>query len=108
MRLITRKRIAQAAERWPDASRDLASWARVVERASWRNWADAKRVYGHRLDMVKVRSGTTVGVFDVANNRLRVIVAVHYLAAAPDRGRVYVLRVLTHAEYDRNVWKQEL
>jgi len=60
------------------------------------------------LDVVKVSSSTSVGVFDIMNNRWRLIVAIHFSARAALRGRVYVLRILTHKEYDKNIWKKEL
>ena len=64
---------------------------------------DVKRVYGHRVDFVQVKSGRTVTVFDIANNNYRLIVAIHDTSS-----RVYVLRFLTHAEYDEETWKEEL
>lgn len=39
----------------------------------------------------------------IAGNKFRLITAVHY-----DTSEVSVLRFLTHAEYSRNKWKQEL
>jgi len=38
-------------------------------------------------------------VFDVGNNRFRLIGRVNYT-----RGIVYVLRVMDHPEYDKNLW----
>lgn len=54
-------------------------------------------------DTARVKSGRAVVVFDIAQNRYRLIAAVHY-----DCGRIYALRFLTHKEYDRNSWKNEL
>ena len=62
-----------------------------------------KRSFGARVDFVKVDSGNTVAVFDITNNKYRLGAAIHY-----DYPRVFVLRVMTHPEYDRNRWKQEL
>ena len=42
-----------------------------------------------------------VFVFNVGCNKLRVIAAVHSNA-----GKVFVRHVLSHAEYDRGVWKR--
>ncbi len=60
-----------------------------------------------RLDL-SVKSGATLAVFDITNNRWRLIAAVHFTRRSPVKGRVYVLRILTHAQYDTNHWKQEL
>ena len=40
-------------------------------------------------------------VFDVGGNKYRLITAIHF-----NRRKVYVRRVLTHAEYDRGDWKK--
>jgi mRNA interferase HigB len=42
-------------------------------------------------------------VFNVCGNDFRLIVAIHY-----NRGIVYTLRFLTHAEYSKDKWKKEL
>ena len=108
MRLITQKRIVHFMVHSPASVKELGSWVKVIKSAAWTNWADAKAIYGHRLDVVKVSSSTSVGVFDIMNNRWRFIVAIHFSARAALRGRVYVLRILTHKEYDKNIWKKEL
>ncbi len=70
--------------------------------ARWRNIQEVRRVYPH-ADPVTVASGNTVTVFNVCGNKYRLIVAIHY-----NRQRVYVLRLLSHAEYSKNLWKKSL
>ena len=41
-------------------------------------------------------------VFDIGGNKYRLIASIHY-----NVGQVYILDVLTHAEYDRNRWKRK-
>ena len=51
------------------------------------------------------RSADQVGnciVFDVGNNRFRLVARVNYR-----RGILYVLRMMDHAEYDRNLWVED-
>jgi len=52
-----------------------------------------------------VRSGQTVCVFDIGGNKFRLIAFISYR-----KGKVYVLRVMAHKEYDRSNqrWKEEL
>jgi len=64
--------------------------------------ADVRRIYPH-ADPVRVASGNTVTVFNVAGNKYRLVAAIHYNA-----GRVYVLRIMTHADYGRGTWKDRL
>ena len=43
------------------------------------------------------------GEQNVRSNICRAIVAIHY-----NEKRIFVLRFLTHAEYDKDAWKDEL
>ena len=45
----------------------------------------------------------TPSIFNVCGNDFRLITAIHY-----DKQRLYTLRFLTHAEYDKNKWKKDL
>ena len=83
-----------------DAEKELTKWYAVASSTTWKTPADVKRSFGARVDFLKVDSGNTVAVFDVSNNKYRLVAAIHY-----DYPRVFVLRVMTHAEYDENRWK---
>jgi mRNA interferase HigB len=75
------------------AERDLSAWLKLTKVARWANWGELKRTFGSAD-----RVGNCV-VFDVGNNRFRLIGRVNYAA-----GIVYVLKVVDHAEYDRQRW----
>ena len=64
--------------------------------------SETRRTFRH-ADPIKVASGNVVTVFNSGGNHYRIVAAIHY-----NRGTVYILRVLTHSEYDRNKWKEEL
>lgn len=87
----------------PDAERELRIWIRITCAARWKTPAAVKQQFGARVDFVKVASGNTVAVFDIVNNRYRLITAIHY-----DYPRVFILRIFDHEEYDRDDWKEEL
>lgn len=53
--------------------------------------------------MATTGKGSAVVIFDVGGNKYRIIAALHC-----DREICYVLRVLTHEQYDTNRWKKEL
>jgi mRNA interferase HigB len=55
------------------------------------------------VDPVKVKSGKTVYVFNIRQNEYRLVCAVHF-----DKARVYALRFMTHKEYEKGQWKEEL
>ena len=86
-----------------DAEKSLTQWYDITDSAEWRNPAEVKQSFGATVDFVKVRSGNTVAVFDIHNNKYRLVAAIHY-----DHPRVFVLRIMTHKDYDRNHWKDEL
>jgi mRNA interferase HigB len=78
------------------AERDLSVWHKIASKADWGNFASLKQTFGS-ADQV----GNCV-VFDVGNNRFRLIGRVIY-----PKGRLYVLKVMDHAEYDRARWAEE-
>jgi mRNA-degrading endonuclease HigB of HigAB toxin-antitoxin module len=80
----------------------------MVIGAAWKTPVDVKATFGQRVDFVQTKNNHAVTVFDVSNNRCRLISAIHYLDKHPSKGRVYILRVLTHEEYDFEHWKDEL
>ena len=86
----------------PDAEAALKSWYKVVEDAAWKTPKElAQTING--VDPVKVTSGAVVSVFNIAHNKHRLIAHFHF-----DKQRVFVLRIMTHKEYDRGTWKEEL
>jgi mRNA interferase HigB len=102
MRIITRKRLREFAQRYPGAAEPLQKWHDLVREAEWQSLQDVRRVYPH-ADAVTVASGNTVTVFNIGGNKYRLIAAIHY-----NTQRVYVLRLLTHADYSKDFWKDDL
>jgi mRNA interferase HigB len=102
VRIIKETFLRNAAERYPKAAKYLAAWTATVRAAVWRNIADVRGCYG-RADVVHVHSRKPVIVFNVCGNTYRLIVAMHF-----NSQMAYTLRFLTHAEYDRGDWKDDL
>ncbi|MFA6288616.1 MAG: type II toxin-antitoxin system HigB family toxin [Opitutaceae bacterium] len=101
MRIITRKRLDAAAQKHAKAASTIYHWHAVASKAVWRSLVDARKTFPH-ADQVKVTSGRLVTVFNLTNAH-RLITAIHY-----NRQCIYILKVLTHAEYDKNGWKTTL
>ena len=95
MRVITRKRLREFAQRHPDAAEALAKWYRLLREAEWENLQDVRRVYPH-ADTVTVASGNTVTVFNICGNNYRLVTWINY-----NFHTVYVRFIGTHKEYDR-------
>lgn len=102
MRVISKKRLKEFWEILPAARTLLEQWYKVVSGANWLHFAELRRTFNH-ADTAKTNQGHPVVIFDVGGNKYRIIAALHY-----DRGSCYVLRVLTHKQYDTNQWKKEL
>jgi mRNA interferase HigB len=94
MRIIKRGALVQFWEKHPDAKASLESWYAVVRRADWKTPAEMKRVY-RNADLLGRRT-----IFNVSGNKYRLIARVNYRTQC-----VFVLYLLTHAEYDRGAWK---
>jgi mRNA interferase HigB len=97
VRVISKRRLRQFWESRKqgseNAERDLSAWYKLAKNAAWANFGSLKQTFGS-ADQV----GNCV-VFDVGNNRFRLIGRVNYV-----RGIIYILRVMDHAEYDKKLW----
>lgn len=102
VRVIHGGTVKRWADRYPDARESLAAWLKNAMDATWQNLAEVRGTYPH-ADPVEVASGRTVVVFNIRGNRYRLITAIHY-----NRQIVYTLRLMTHAEYSKDRWKDKL
>jgi len=94
MHIITQKRIWDAKEKYPTAANALDGWYRIIKKNHFSNFAELKKIF-NTVDKVG-----NLYVFDIGGNKLRLIVMIHFI-----RQKVYVKHILTHKEYDRNLWK---
>ena len=100
MRIIKKSTVRGFWREHPEARTFLEAWLAVAEDADWQSLRDVRRVYPY-ADGVKVASGNTVTVFNVAGNKYRLIVSIKYRY-----GIVYIRDFLTHAAYSKEAWKQ--
>lgn len=94
MRIISRKRLLEAARAHAGLSAPLDAWYRVAKQADWKNLEEVRRTYPH-ADAVKQYT-----VFNIKGNDYRLISKIEYRL-----GLIFVKKVLTHAEYDKGNWK---
>ena len=102
MRIIKEGFLVQAGIDFPKAAKFLEHWRTIVRAADWKSLVDVRRTYPN-ADSVKVQSGRQVVVFNVCGNDYRLVAALHF-----NRQVVYTLRFMTHAEYSKDRWKDEL
>jgi len=102
MRIIKTGTLKSFWGRHGEAEASLRTWIRLVREAQWHCFSDLRKTFPS-ADGLTVASGRKVVVFNVANNRYRLIATVHYNTQI-----MYTLMILPHREYDRNVWKEQL
>jgi mRNA interferase HigB len=90
MRIISRKKLREFWEHYPDAQASLESWFADVKQADWKNPNDIKIIYRNSSFIANNRI-----VFNIKGNKYRLIVAVQYTYRI-----VYIRFVGTHHEYD--------
>jgi len=93
--VISRKRLLEAAKRHSDLSAPLDVWYRVAKKAEWNSLDEVRRTFP---------SADAVGkytVFNIKGNSYRLIVEINYRSR-----RVFIRQVLSHAEYEKEGWKQ--
>ncbi len=97
MRVITRKRIKEFAEKHPNSEGTLNNWFHIMDKTDYSSFADLRWTFP-RADKVG-----NLTVFSIGGNKARIIAAIHYNTKC-----VYIRHVLTHAEYDKGNWKKDL
>jgi mRNA interferase HigB len=95
MHVITRKRLNEFANEYPETTNALAQWYGLVKRNNFSSLAELRSMFPSADPVGKLT------VFNVGGNKVRLIAAIHY-----NRRRIYIRAVLTHAEYDRGGWKE--
>jgi mRNA interferase HigB len=98
MRVISLKLLREFWQRHADAEAPLRMWYRIACHAEWTSLQDVRRDFPH-ADGVRT-AGDTLTVFNIGGNKYRLIARIRY-----DYGLINVRHVLTHADYDKNHWK---
>jgi mRNA interferase HigB len=99
MILVGQDVLRRAGRRNGPLQRWLMTCAQTVENVQWQSLIDVRRTYP-TADGVKLKSGFVVTVFNVKGNNFRLLTSIDF-----DAGIVEVLEILSHAEYDKDSWK---
>jgi mRNA interferase HigB len=100
MRVISKAKLREfwvnSAHR--DAEGPLQAWHTHVSHRSisWQSWGDVKAKFG---------SASLVGncvVFNIGGNKFRLVTRILYSSQ-----KVFILKVMTHADYDKDTWKAD-
>jgi len=94
MHIITRKRLNEFADKYPETRRALVDWYRLMKQNNFSSFAELRSMFSSADQVGKLT------VFNIGGNKVRLIAAIHY-----NRKKVYIRSVLTHEEYDEDKWK---
>ena len=72
MHVITRRRLNEFVERFPETHNALASWYRQMKRAEFASVEDVRTVFPSADKVGKLT------VFNIGGNKVRLIAAIHY------------------------------
>ena len=96
MRIISRRTLREFWEKHSTAQTGLLLWYQRVSDSEFQNFNDLRQVFS---------SADQVGnftVFNISGNNYRLITYIDY-----DYQIVFIRAVLTHAEYDKENWKND-
>lgn len=91
----------QAKPEQTDAEGPLRAWIKAAEAADWKSLADV-RTACPSADAVPLKDRPTATIFNIGGNKYRLAALVDY-----EGGVIYVKRVMTHREYDKNKWHSD-
>ncbi len=95
MHIITRKRLNEFADKYPQTRGTLAKWYKLVKDTDFASFAELRAVFPSADQVGKLT------VFNIGGNKVRLVAAIHY-----NRKKFYIRAVLTHEEYDEGKWKE--
>jgi mRNA interferase HigB len=91
MHIIARKALREFSDTYPTAKSALDAWYHEVKRVEWRSPSDVLKLFPKARIIGKSRV-----IFNINNNRYRLVVKVNYASKT-----VFIRFVGTHKEYDR-------
>ena len=96
MRIISKRRLREFWREFPGAEQPLSSWYETVKKIEWNNFSDVRDAFRH-ADIYR-----DCVIFDIGGNKFRLITKIRY-----KKKRVYIRFVLTHSDYDKDLWKDD-
>ena len=96
MHVISYRRLREYAEKHADVRDALDNWYKIASKATWRNLIEVQEVFP------KAEAVSNFTVFNIKGNNYRLIVSIDY-----EQQIIYIKYILTHAEYDREQWKND-
>ena len=96
MHVISYRRLREYVATHADVQDVLNNWDRVASKAAWTNLIQVQEVFP------KAEAVSNFTVFNIKGNNYRLIVSIDY-----EQQLIYIKYILTHAEYDKEQWKND-
>ena len=96
MKVISLKKIREAGKAHSDWNASLRAWYKITTKPKWGSFQEVTQTF-NSADFV----GSCV-VFNVGGNKCRLISYIRFSAK-----KLYILHILSHAEYDQEAWKDD-
>jgi mRNA interferase HigB len=96
MHLISIRKLRADVSKYPNVGKIVDRWYATVEKAEWQNLEEV------RQDYPETEAVGNLTVFNIKGNTYRLIVGIKYQSQT-----VYFKYFLTHAEYDKDDWKND-
>ena len=95
--VISYKRLRKFGELHADCHDALDNWFKVAKKAEWSNLVEVQSIFP------KAEAVGNFTVFNIKGNHYRLIASIDY-----KKQLVFIKYILTHAEYDKGSWKNDL
>lgn len=79
-----------------DCGDAIDNWYKVANKANWSNLIEVQSIFS------KAEAVSNFTVFNIKGNKYRLIVSIDY-----EKQVIYIKYILTHAEYDKEEWKND-
>jgi mRNA interferase HigB len=96
MHIISGKKLRKVCKEHADCCEALDDWYGIASKAKWRNLLEVQTVYP------QAEAVSNFTIFNIKGNKYRLIVSINY-----EKQVIYIKYVLTHAEYDKDNWKND-
>ncbi len=96
MHLISSGKLKQAASKHQDALKPIQAFCKTTKQAQWQNLLDVQQTYPY------AEAVGNFTVFNIKGNKYRLILDIDYVEQV-----AYFKYFLTHAEYDKEQWKND-
>ena len=96
MHLISYRKLREYGEKHANCKDALDNWYKVSSTLVWENLVEVQAVFP------KAEAVGNFTVFNIKGNNYRLIVSIDY-----EKEIIYIKYILTHAEYDKEQWKND-